>query len=127
MIILIPGAPVLSIALNANVLATVLLPVSLVFMVMLANDTALMGPWANKRSTLTSPIMAASTAGANPLVTDTSHLPGNPEATESTDHPAMRHAGSTGRIRWVARATMSTYASLERPGTASQIRRCRHA
>ncbi len=51
MVILIPGAPLLSIALNANVLATVLLPVSLVFMVMLANDTALMGPWANKRST----------------------------------------------------------------------------
>ena len=54
-VILIPGAPVLSIALNANVLAMVLLPVSLAFMVMLANDTALMGPWANKRSTLTSP------------------------------------------------------------------------
>jgi Mn2+/Fe2+ NRAMP family transporter len=50
-VILIPGAPLISIALNANVLATVLLPVSLVFMVMLANDTELMGPWANKRST----------------------------------------------------------------------------
>lgn len=51
MVILIPGAPLLSIALNANVLATVLLPVSLVFMVMLANDRHLMGPWLNKRST----------------------------------------------------------------------------
>jgi len=50
-VILIPGAPLLSIALNANVLATVLLPVSLVFMVMLANDKGLMGKWANKRST----------------------------------------------------------------------------
>jgi Mn2+/Fe2+ NRAMP family transporter len=50
-VILIPGAPLLSIALHANVLATVLLPVSLVFMVMLASDTTLMGPWANKRST----------------------------------------------------------------------------
>jgi Mn2+/Fe2+ NRAMP family transporter len=50
-VILIPGAPLLSIALNANVLATVLLPVSLVFMVMLANDKELMGSWANKRST----------------------------------------------------------------------------
>jgi Mn2+/Fe2+ NRAMP family transporter len=50
-VILIPGAPLLAIALNANVLATVLLPVSLVFMVMLANDHALMGKWANKRST----------------------------------------------------------------------------
>jgi Mn2+/Fe2+ NRAMP family transporter len=50
-VILIPGAPLLSIALNANVLATVLLPVSLLFMVMLANDRGLMGAWANKRST----------------------------------------------------------------------------
>ncbi len=51
LVILIPGAPLLSIALNANVLATVLLPVSLVLMVMLANDKALMGSWANRRST----------------------------------------------------------------------------
>ncbi len=50
-VILIPGAPLLSIALNANVLATVLLPVALVFMLMLANDRDLMGRWANKRST----------------------------------------------------------------------------
>jgi Mn2+/Fe2+ NRAMP family transporter len=50
-VILIPGAPLLKIALNANVLATALLPVSLVLMIMLANDRALMGPWANRRST----------------------------------------------------------------------------
>ena len=50
-VILIPGAPLLSIALNANVLATVLLPVSLVLMIMLANDKQLMGSWANRRST----------------------------------------------------------------------------
>ncbi len=50
-VILIPGAPLLSIALNANVLATVLLPVTLVFLVMLANDRALMGEWVNKRIT----------------------------------------------------------------------------
>jgi len=48
-VILIPGAPLLSIALNANVLATVLLPVSLVFMLMLANDRGLMDRWANGR------------------------------------------------------------------------------
>lgn len=46
-IILIPGVPLLAIALNANVLATVLLPVALVFMIMLANDRELMGDWAN--------------------------------------------------------------------------------
>lgn len=50
-VILIPGAPLLSIALNANVLATVLLPVSLVFLLALANDRQLMGPWRNRRST----------------------------------------------------------------------------
>ncbi|HYM54341.1 MAG TPA: divalent metal cation transporter, partial [Solirubrobacteraceae bacterium] len=50
-VILIPGAPLLSIALNANVLATVLLPIGLVFLVMLANDRGLMGAWVNRRST----------------------------------------------------------------------------
>jgi Mn2+/Fe2+ NRAMP family transporter len=46
-IILIPGAPLLSIALNANVLATVLLPVTLVFVILLASDRHLMGSRAN--------------------------------------------------------------------------------
>ncbi|MGO9971465.1 MAG: NRAMP family divalent metal transporter [Solirubrobacteraceae bacterium] len=50
LIILIPGAPLLSITLNANVLATVLLPVTLVFMLMLANDRELMGKWVNTAS-----------------------------------------------------------------------------
>jgi Mn2+/Fe2+ NRAMP family transporter len=50
-IILIPGAPLLSIALNANVLATVLLPVALVFLILLANDRELMGKWANSAAT----------------------------------------------------------------------------
>jgi len=50
-IILIPGAPLLSIALNANVLATVLLPMALIFLIMLANDKQLMGEWTNKPST----------------------------------------------------------------------------
>jgi Mn2+/Fe2+ NRAMP family transporter len=48
-IVLVPGMPLLSIALNANVLATVLLPVSLVFVMMLASDRELMGEWANGR------------------------------------------------------------------------------
>jgi Mn2+/Fe2+ NRAMP family transporter len=50
-IILIPGAPLLAIALNANVLATVLLPVALVFLIMLASDRELMGKWANSAAT----------------------------------------------------------------------------
>jgi Mn2+/Fe2+ NRAMP family transporter len=51
-VILIPGAPLLRIALNANVLATVLLPITLIFMIMLANDRELMGErWVNSRLT----------------------------------------------------------------------------
>ena len=51
-IILIPGAPLLRIALNANVLATVLLPITLIFLIMLANDRELMGArWVNSRLT----------------------------------------------------------------------------
>jgi Mn2+/Fe2+ NRAMP family transporter len=50
LVILIPGAPLLSITLNANVLATVLLPASLVLLAMLASDKGLMGPWVNRRS-----------------------------------------------------------------------------
>lgn len=49
LIILIPGVPLLSIALNANILATVLLPVAMVFLIMLASDRRLMGRWANSR------------------------------------------------------------------------------
>lgn len=48
-VVLIPGAPLLAIALNANVLATVLLPVALIFLLMLANDPALMGRLRNSR------------------------------------------------------------------------------
>ena len=40
----------MSIALNANVLATVLLPVTLVFVILLASDRQLMGRWANTPS-----------------------------------------------------------------------------
>jgi Mn2+/Fe2+ NRAMP family transporter len=47
LIVLIPGAPLLAIALNANLLATVLLPAALVFLLMLANDRELMGSRAN--------------------------------------------------------------------------------
>jgi Mn2+/Fe2+ NRAMP family transporter len=46
-IVLIPGAPLLSITLNANLLAVVLLPAALVFLLMLANDHELMGPQSN--------------------------------------------------------------------------------
>jgi Mn2+/Fe2+ NRAMP family transporter len=63
LIILIPGAPLLSIALNANVLATVLLPVALVFLLALANDRELMGPWANRRSTNAIAVFVATVVG----------------------------------------------------------------
>ena len=63
-VILIPGAPLLSIALNANVLATVLLPVSLVFLLILANDRELMGRWANRVSTNVIAIAVVTLVGA---------------------------------------------------------------
>jgi len=50
LVLLIPGVPLLSIALNANVLATVLLPVALVFVTMLASDRSLMGRHVNSRT-----------------------------------------------------------------------------
>ena len=50
-VVLIPGVPLLAVALNANVLATVLLPVALIFLLMLANDRTLMGRWSNRRKT----------------------------------------------------------------------------
>ena len=65
LVILIPGAPLLSIALNANVLATVLLPVSLVFLVMLANDRGLMGRHANRRSTNAIAVSVIALVGAS--------------------------------------------------------------
>jgi Mn2+/Fe2+ NRAMP family transporter len=46
-IVLIPGAPLLAITLNANLLATVLAPAALLFLLILANDRDLMGTQAN--------------------------------------------------------------------------------
>jgi len=50
-IVLIPGAPLLSIALNANLLAIVLMPAALVFLILLASDREIMGTQANRSST----------------------------------------------------------------------------
>lgn len=49
LITLIPGAPLLAIALNANMLATVLMPAALVFLLLLANDEEIMGTARNGR------------------------------------------------------------------------------
>lgn len=49
-IALIPGAPLLSIVLNANLLGTVLLPPALVFLLILANDRQLLGDHVNGRA-----------------------------------------------------------------------------
>ncbi len=48
-IVLVPGAPLLSIVLNVNLLGTVLLPPALVFLLVLANDRELLGSRANGR------------------------------------------------------------------------------
>lgn len=49
LIVLIPGAPLLAIALNANLLATVLMPPALLFLLVLVNDREIMGASANTR------------------------------------------------------------------------------
>jgi Mn2+/Fe2+ NRAMP family transporter len=48
-VVLIPGAPLMAISLNANLLATILMPASLVFLLLLSNDRAIMGPHVNGR------------------------------------------------------------------------------
>jgi Mn2+/Fe2+ NRAMP family transporter len=50
-IVLIPGMPLLAIALNANLLATVLMPAALVFLLIMANDREIMGARVNSRLT----------------------------------------------------------------------------
>ncbi len=47
LIVLIPGAPLLAISLNANLLAAVLMPPALVFLLVLLNDREIMGAQAN--------------------------------------------------------------------------------
>ena len=51
MIVLIPGMPPLAITLNANLLATVLMPAALVFLLIMANDREIMGARVNSRAT----------------------------------------------------------------------------
>jgi Mn2+/Fe2+ NRAMP family transporter len=51
LVVLIPGTPLLAIALNANLLATVLMPPALVFLLILANDREIMGSNVNSRAT----------------------------------------------------------------------------
>lgn len=51
LIVLIPGSPLLEISLNANLLATVLMPPALIFLLILANDREIMGNHINSRST----------------------------------------------------------------------------
>ena len=50
-IVLIPGMPLLVITLNANLLATILMPAALVFLLILANDREIMGARVNSRMT----------------------------------------------------------------------------
>jgi Mn2+/Fe2+ NRAMP family transporter len=47
LIVLIPGAPLMAIVLNANLLATILMPAALVFLLLMANDAPLMGAKVN--------------------------------------------------------------------------------
>ncbi|MGH7776652.1 MAG: NRAMP family divalent metal transporter [Candidatus Dormibacterales bacterium] len=63
-VVLIPGAPLLAITLNANLLATVLMPAALVFLMLLASDRGLMGnrvngPLGNLAGALTGVLVGA--------------------------------------------------------------------
>ncbi len=51
LIVLIPGMPLLAIALNANLLATVLMPAALVFLLIMTNDREIMGSQVNSLPT----------------------------------------------------------------------------
>lgn len=50
MVVLIPGAPLLTLSLNANLLATILMPAALVFLLMMSSDRQIMGANANGRT-----------------------------------------------------------------------------
>jgi Mn2+/Fe2+ NRAMP family transporter len=60
-IVLIPGAPLGLIIEGVQALAGVLLPAAAVFLLMLCNDRAVLGPWVNRRGTnmFTSAVIAA--------------------------------------------------------------------
>jgi Mn2+/Fe2+ NRAMP family transporter len=49
LVVLIPGAPLMRIALNANMLATILMPAALALLLILANDREVMGAHVNGR------------------------------------------------------------------------------
>lgn len=50
-VVLLPGAPLMAIALNANLLATILMPAALVFLLILSNDKMVMGSYVNGKWT----------------------------------------------------------------------------
>ena len=50
LVVLIPGAPLLAISLNANLLATILMPAALVFLLIMTCDRQIMGAYANGRA-----------------------------------------------------------------------------
>ena len=49
-VVLIPGAPLETIVLIVNVIATLAMPPALLFLLLLANDPEIMGPWRNTRA-----------------------------------------------------------------------------
>ncbi|HZZ30547.1 MAG TPA: divalent metal cation transporter [Phenylobacterium sp.] len=49
-VVLIPGAPLLTLSLNANLLATILMPAALVFLLMMSGDRQIMGGDVNSRT-----------------------------------------------------------------------------
>ena len=54
-IVLIPGAPLGLITTSVQALAGLLLPSATVFLLLLCNDTEVLGPWVNARGSTSSP------------------------------------------------------------------------
>jgi Mn2+/Fe2+ NRAMP family transporter len=59
LVVLIPGAPLLTLSLNANLLATILMPAALVFLLMMSSDRQIMGDNANGQTVLVLGVMIA--------------------------------------------------------------------
>ena len=80
-IVLVPGMPLLAISLNANLLATVLMPPALVFLLLMASDREIMGAQANARATsllgVAITVLVALAGSASALVSFVQILPGH--------------------------------------------------
>ncbi len=80
-LVLVPGMPLLAISLNANLLATVLMPPALVFLLVMASDREIMGAQANGRAAnvlgIAITVLVALAGSASAVVSFMQVLPGH--------------------------------------------------